>query len=92
MTNEELKIKLVAILSNKRWATLSATDLDVGFSTLTPEEKQVIVDSLRAGDDNAKNLIKRKLQLAVDVYAQSLADAYIAQGFIPNESLPDLLA
>jgi hypothetical protein len=81
--NVTLKLKIVAAISNKKWTLLDHTDLDIGFISLTPSDKNVIIDSLKNSDDKAKSMIKQKLQDTVSSYANNEADKYIAQGFIP---------
>jgi hypothetical protein len=91
MTDAELKAKLVAMVSNKKWAALTSVDLDAGYAALTVAEKQVIVDSLRAGDDKARSLIKLKFSQGVDAFANSEADRYIALGYVPNSDFSKLV-
>lgn len=86
-----IRDKLIANIANAKWATLGTADLDIGFASLTQEDKQVIVDALKAGDDGAKVLIKNKFKLMVDTYAAATADAYIAAGAIPTADLDKFL-
>jgi len=86
-----MRDKLIKLFQDKYWLSMTRADLENGFSSLTNNEKDVIINSLKYGDDDARLLIKNKLLQASQVYAENKADAVIASGVISLDLITDKL-
>lgn len=90
-TKSKLLSVLTAYIAEQSQASMTASQLDAGYASLTAEEKQTILRSILDGGESAKNIIMVKLQGPIREAAQLQAQAYIDTNSIPLDVISGLI-
>lgn len=84
MIDNRSRVKLIKLLSDVARNQLTAAALDEEYSKLSDPEKVLIASSVINDTNEAKQLIKSKIQARIEPEAEAMADAFI--DFISKES------
>lgn len=86
----ELKERLAEYLASQKWKTISVDEFDLGYKSLTIDDKRSILDSILRGDEIAKILIREKLKDPILNASRLQAQLYIDKNSIPVDVVADL--
>ena len=89
--DNQLKSLLVSKISNSKWSSLTASDLDTGYASLTDDQKLAIIQSIANNDGQARAIIKNILSSMVSSYAKQSVDDIITRGTVDINKLSELI-
>lgn len=86
----DLKERIAEYLATKHWKNISVDEFDLGYASLTVDDKQSILNSILKGDEIAKILIREKLKDPILNASRIQAQIYIDANSIPIDVVADL--